>query len=387
MKISFETGIASQNKMGEELCGDVVEIQKDENSTVIVLSDGLGSGVKANILATLTSRIASRLLVQGVPLQEVVETVSNTLPVCQVRKVAYSTYSILQIFKDGRGYLIQYDNPRAILIRGNKPVFLKGKAQTFTGENGAAKTVNEITLHLQDGDILVFCSDGVTHAGIEALLPLGLGEDGLEKMLRQDVNLRNPAQFIAEDILEMCEMYSAGTMGDDTTAVVVKVRPLIKGVLLSGPPLEEREDKMMVDAFFDGSHRRRAICGGTSANIVSRIKNLPITAELGYFDPTVPPIARMPGVDLVTEGILTLTKVVEMLESGQVRLKGKKDGASLLLEWLLECDEIELLVGLRINAAHLTPGLPFRLGLRSTVLQRLCDLLRDRGKVCQIRWY
>ena len=175
-------------------------------------------------------------------------------------------------------------------------------------------------------------------------------------------------------------------MGDDTTAVVVKVRPLIKGVLLSGPPLENSEDQMMVDAFFEGE-RRRAVCGGTSANIVSRVRDLPITAELGYFDPTVPPIAKMPGVDLVTEGVLTLTKVVEMLESGQVRLKGKRDGASLLLEWLLECDEIELLVGLRINPAHLTPGLPFRLGLRSTVLQRLCDLLRDRGKVCQIRWY
>lgn len=386
MKISFETGIASQNKVGEELCGDVVEIQKDENSTVIVLSDGLGSGVKANILATLTSRIASRLLVQGVPLREVVETVSNTLPVCQVRKVAYSTYSILQIFKDGRGYLIQYDNPRAILIRDNKPIFLRGNEQTFTAEGGSAKMVNEITLNLRDGDVLVFCSDGVTHAGIEALLPLGLGEEGLERMLRQDVNLKNPAQFIAEDILEMCEMYSAGVMGDDTTAVVVKVRPLIKGVLLSGPPLENSEDQMMVDAFFEGE-RRRAVCGGTSANIVSRVRDLPITAELGYFDPTVPPIAKMPGVDLVTEGVLTLTKVVEMLESGQVRLKGKRDGASLLLEWLLECDEIELLVGLRINPAHLTPGLPFRLGLRSTVLQRLCDLLRDRGKVCQIRWY
>ncbi|MEA4893021.1 MAG: SpoIIE family protein phosphatase [Peptococcaceae bacterium] len=386
MKISFETGIASQNKVGEELCGDVVEIQKDEKSTVIVLSDGLGSGVKANILATLTSRIASRLLVQGVPLQEVVETVSNTLPVCQVRKVAYSTYSILQIFKDGRGYLIQYDNPRAILIRNGKPLFLRGNERIFSGEGESVKVVNEITLNLQEGDILVFCSDGVTHAGIEALIPLGLGEEGLERLLRQDINLKNPAQFIAEEILEMCEMYSAGVMGDDTTAVVVKVRPLTKGVLLSGPPLENSEDQMMVEAFFEGE-RRRVVCGGTSANIVSRIKKLPITAELGYFDPAVPPIARMPGVDLVTEGVLTLTKVVEMLESGQVRLKGKRDGASLLLKWLLECDEIELLVGLRINPAHLTPGLPFRLGLRSTVLQRLCDLLRDRGKICRIRWY
>lgn len=381
MTISFEVGIASQNKHDEVLCGDVVGIEKDEDSSVIVLSDGLGSGVKANILATLTARIAARLLIRGVPLQDAVETISETLPVCQVRNLAYSTFSILQIRQNGKGYLVQYDNPPAILVRRGNVTALRGDTRVI-----GRRVIRESNLELENGDILVLCSDGVTHAGIEALLPLGLEETGLVRLLRQEIELRNSAQLIAEDILEFCEMYSAGTLGDDTTAVVVKVRPVIRGVLFSGPPLEKNEDQLMVDAFFEGD-RRRAICGGTSANIVSRLKNLPVTVDMNYSDPNIPPVARMPGVDLVTEGILTLTRVVEMLESGVVRVKEKKDGASLLLKWLLECDEIELLVGLRINSAHLTPGLPFHLGLRSSVLQKLNDLLNQRGKLSRIRWY
>ncbi|HCP15542.1 MAG TPA: serine/threonine protein phosphatase [Peptococcaceae bacterium] len=381
MTISFEVGAASQNKHDEVLCGDVVEIEKDTQSSVIVLSDGLGSGVKANILATLTAKIAGRLLIRGVPLQEAVETISETLPVCQVRNLAYSTFSILQIYNDGKAYLVQFDNPTAILLRRGNVTPLRGEQRKI-----GKRMIRESNLELENGDILVLCSDGVTHAGLEALLPLGLEETGLIRLLQQEIDLRHSAQLIAEDILEFCEMYSAGTLGDDTTAVVVKVRPVIKGVLLSGPPLDKSEDELMVKAFFEGD-KHRAICGGTSANIVSRLKNLPVTVDMTYVDPDIPPIARMPGVDIVTEGILTLTRVVEMLESGLVRVKDKKDGASLLLKWLLECDEIELLVGLRINGAHLTPGLPFHLGLRSSVLQRLNDLLNQRGKLSCIRWY
>jgi hypothetical protein len=381
MTISFEVGIASRNKLGEELCGDVVEIEKDECSSVIVLSDGLGSGVKANILATLTAKIASRLLIRGVPLQEAVATISETLPVCQVRHLAYSTFSILQIHRNGKGYLAQYDNPAAVLIRRNNVTPLNG-VKRIIGQ----RVVSESNLTFEDGDILVFCSDGVTHAGIEALLPLGLGVEGLIKLLKQDIDLHRSAQVIAEDILEYCEMYSAGTMGDDTTAVVIKVRPVTRGVLLSGPPLEKSEDSLMVDTFFSGE-RRRAICGGTSANIVARLRQLPISVSCDYADVNIPPTASMPGVDIVTEGILTLTRVVEMLETGDVRVKDKKDGASLLLKWLLECDEIDFLVGLRINNAHLTPGLPFHLGLRSSVLQKLSDLLNERGKIVRISWY
>lgn len=381
MTISFDIGVASEHKHDEVLCGDVVEIEKNSQGSVIALSDGLGSGVKANILATLTSKISARLLIRGVPLQDVVETVSEALPVCQVRQLAYSTFSLLHIKEEGAAYLAQFDNPRALYISDGQLSFIEGQLRTIGQRN-----IYESDLQLKEGDLLILCSDGVTHAGIEALLPVGLGEEGLLKLVKQKINLKQSAQLIAEDIIEYCQSFSAGKLGDDTTVVAVKVRSRVRGILMSGPPLERIHDERMVDCFWR-EDRRRAIAGGATANMVSRLSKKSISVTLEYQDPAIPPVATMPGVDLVTEGILTLTKVVEMLESKRPRIKDKKDGASLLLKWLLDCDEIDFLVGLRINPAHLSPGLPFHMGLRSSVLQKLHDLLIERGKICHIHWY
>ncbi|MBZ4653664.1 MAG: Stage sporulation protein (SpoIIE) [Peptococcaceae bacterium] len=380
MKFALDTGIAGLAKKGEELCGDVVEIKKGQNSTVVVLSDGLGSGVKANILATLTSKIAANLLAKGVSLPEVVHTITETLPVCQTRKIAYSTFTVIQIDEEGRFQATQVDNPPVLLVRKSEIIPLTGKVKNIAGRN-----IMETSLELSEGDIIILVSDGVTHAGIGALLPLGLGIDGLIKILGNKINLLANAQEIAEEILEHCETFSALEPGDDITVVVLKLRKPVRGIMLSGPPLSEKDDSLVVEEFFAGE-RRRVVCGGTTANIVARERQVNLAVDYFYDDPLIPPTGSLPGVDLVTEGIITLTKVVELLEKGAVHVKNKKDGASRLLKWLLECDEIELMVGLRVNPAHMKGDLPFHLGLRATLLQRLAGLLSGRGKRVHIKW-
>lgn len=380
MKLALDTGIAALAKKGEELCGDVVEIKKGDNATVVVLSDGLGSGVKANILATLTSKIAANLLVKGVSLPEVVHTITETLPVCQTRKIAYSTFTVIRIDGENMLQATQVDNPPVLLVRNSEVIPLTGKVSNIAGRN-----IMEVSLKLTEGDIILLASDGVTHAGIGALLPLGLGLDGLIKMLQNKVNLSSGAQEIAEEVLEHCETFSALEPGDDITVVVLKLRKPVRGIMLSGPPLSEKDDSHVVEEFFAGE-RRRVVCGGTTANIVARERQVELAVDYFYEDPLIPPTGSLPGVDLVTEGIITLTKVVELLEKGAVHVKNKKDGASRLLKWLLECDEIEMLVGLRVNPAHMKGDLPFHLGLRATLLQRLAGLLSGRGKKVHIKW-
>jgi len=381
LKWSLDIGVASVAKKGEELCGDVVEINKGVDSLLVVLSDGLGSGVKANILGTLTGKIASHMLSRGVTLDEVVRTMAETLPVCQIRQIAYSTFTIVQFYDHGQAYIAQFDNPPLLLVRQGEVGHLPGRTRMIE-----QRQIWETEVVLQDEDILIIVSDGVTHAGIGALLPLGLGEDGLKRLVRDKISLSVNSQRIADQILDYCQAYSACQPGDDITVVVMKMRLPVRGILLSGPPLAKEKDREMVERFsrFAG---RKAICGGTTANIVARELGCRLQIDTVYEDAALPPLAHLDGVDLVTEGVLTLTKVVELLERGDQEYRRKKDGASLLLQWLLDCDELEMLVGLRVNPAHLEPGLGFELGLRSSLLQRLKDILTSRGKSVTISWY
>ena len=116
-----DIGYKSINHYGEQLCGDHVDvIEQNENSTVIVLADGLGSGVKASILSTLTSKIISTMVAEGLSVEECVKTIAATLPICSVRGVAYSTFTIIHLINNNTAELIQYDNPKIIFLRDGK---------------------------------------------------------------------------------------------------------------------------------------------------------------------------------------------------------------------------------------------------------------------------
>lgn len=381
MRWSLDIGVASVAKNGEELCGDVVEINKGKDSLIVVLSDGLGSGVKANILGTLTGKIASHMLMRGVALEEVVRTMAETLPVCQVREIAYSTFTIIQFYEHGQAYIAQFDNPPLLLVRNGEIRELPCRQKVID-----QRQIQEAEVALQEEDILIMVSDGVTHAGIGGLLPLGLGQEGLVRILQNKVDLTVDSQGIADQVLEYCLAYSACQPGDDITVVVMKLRRPIKGVLFSGPPLAKESDSQVVQEFIK-MNSRKAICGGTTANIVARETGRILKIAPVYEDMSLPPCASLEGVDLVTEGVLTLTRVVELLETGDHDYRRKKDGASLLLKWLLNCDEVEMLVGLQVNLAHLESGLSFELGLRTSLLQRLKEILTARGKNISIKWF
>ena len=111
-----DTGYASINKFGEQLCGDRVEMATTNGVTTLVLADGLGSGVKANILSTLTSKILCTMIANGMTIENCVETIASTLPVCKVRHMAYSTFSILKLNDDGKAYLAEFDCPGCIYV-------------------------------------------------------------------------------------------------------------------------------------------------------------------------------------------------------------------------------------------------------------------------------
>ncbi len=383
MKAFFEFGFRQINKKREELCGDSVEFSVRPDWATLVLSDGLGSGVKASILSTLTTRIATRMLDEGLPLEEVVRTVSETLPICSVRKIAYSTFSIGQLFTQGRAQLATFDSPTPFLVRSGKVQKLDYSEYELAG-----KRIQGCTCGIRPGDWLVLVSDGVLNAGIGGAHPLGWRWEEVARYLALHVHDSLTADGLADKLARVVEDLYQGPPGDDVTIAVVKTRWRRVVVIMAGPPVDKQDDTRVVELLIS-AHGRRVVCGGTTANIVSRHIGHGIDVDLETGTESVPACGRIEGLELVTEGTLTLTRALEIIRSdtpdGELRLR--IDGASRLAVMLGEADEIRMLVGRAINPAHQNPNLPRHLGIKAQVIQALAEELRRRGKQVDMEYF
>lgn len=375
MRLYYEWGIQQIRKRNEELCGDSVLVSRRSDSVTLALSDGLGSGVKANILATLTTRIAMHLLQNDLPLSEVVETLSKTLPVCEVRKLAYSTFVIAQFFGDGRARIVEFDTPPAILLRQRRRVALPYQERAIGN-----KTIHETVVDLEIGDWVVLVSDGVLNAGIGGVYPLGWGHEQTGRYLEEHTHPERTAQEVADNLGEAVTDLYAGPPGDDVSVVVIKVRHKIGATVLTGPPASKDLDEPTIARFLNRSGMHM-VCGGTTATIVSRQTGEPLEVDLETMRDNVPPMARMKNMDLVTEGILTLTRVHELLRAGATREKVRfqTDGASALIREMLSADHVHFIVGMAVNPAHQNPDLPGELDMKLTVVREIANELTRRG--------
>jgi hypothetical protein len=383
VKVFYEIGVKQINKRGEELCGDSVEFSLHPHSATLVFSDGMGSGVKASILSTLTTRIARRMLDEGLPLGEVVSTVSQTLPICHVRKIAYSTFSIAQLLTEGFAKLVLFDNPPPFLVRRSRIQELPYQEREVGG-----KRIYDYSCPLRPGDWLVLVSDGVVNAGIGGAYPLGWGWDEVGKYLETHVHESLSAEEMAKKLARVVADLYEGPPGDDVSIAVVKARHKRIVTLMAGPPVDEEEDERVVEVLMH-SPGRRVVCGGTTANIVARQLGRGIDVDIQTGTESVPATGRIEGLDLVTEGTLTLTKALEILrhETADADLRLKVDGASRLAMLLREADEVRILMGRAMNPAHQNPNLPRTLGLKAQVVESLAEELRRETREVEIEYF
>jgi hypothetical protein len=375
----------SLNKKGEELCGDQVKYLKTDKKTTVVLSDGLGSGVKANILATLTTEILITMLNADVPLEEVLKTIIATLPICQVRKIAYSTFTIIQVnCETAKFKVINFDNPPFLFFHHGKTVQLETKTEKILDK--------KITLtegYLERGDFLGAISDGVLYAGMGVELNFGWGWENIAQYI-ENVSLTNPrkAQVIVSKVIQKTHELYRGEIGDDATFVGIYVRKRNPLMIFTGPPLDEKQDKKYVDQLIEFKGRK-VICGGTTGNIVAKHIHQSIEMDLSTMRKELPPIGQLQGVDLVTEGILTLSKATEYIKICNCdlsRLSCDRNGAYLLAKEILEADSIVFLVGQKINEFYQNPLLPKNISIRRSLIEDLVQFLRDRQKEVTVEY-
>lgn len=388
MSLFTDIGCGSLNKYGEELCGDKVEVSRNSDRGIIVLADGLGSGVKANILSTLTSKIIGTMLSEGSTIDEAVETIASTLPVCSERGIAYSTFSILEIYKSGEGYLVEFDNPPVISLKGGKFIPLNKTTRKVAG-----KVINESHFTVEPGDAFVMVSDGAIHAGIGQTLNFGWQWDNLmryaESSWRRDISPRKYSHLI----LSVCESLYANKPGDDTTVVAVQARPEQKVNVMIGPPVDSKDDSYVVSKLMEGGSKK-VVCGGTTAQIVSRVIGKKIDADFNYVNPAIPPTAHIDGIDLTTEGVLTMSKALQYAkkyvseDSSDDAGIDRDDGASKLEKILLEeSTDVHFFVGRAINPAHQNPDFPLNFGIKLKLVEEMALCLKSLGKKVVVEYF
>ena len=384
-----DIGCKSINHIGEQLCGDHVDIvEQGDNSTVIVLADGLGSGVKASILSTLTSKIISTMMAQGLSLEECVSTIAATLPICSVRGVAYSTFTIIHIIDNSTVELIQYDNPQIIMLRDCE-IYDYPVSEVIIG----GKKILKSNIKLRENDIFIAMSDGCPHAGIGTAFNFGWKRDDIAEFIRSVAHVGFTAKTLSTMLIDECNKLYGGKPGDDATACVIRIRKREPMNILFGPPSHRDDCDRMMSLFFskEGKH---LICGGTTSSIAAKYLGKEVKTTLKFERSDVPPIAYIDGVDLVTEGVITINKVLEYAKDAlgdneeYAHWSVSQDGASLISRMLFEeATDINFYVGRAINPAHQNPDLPINFNIKMNLVQELSECLRKMGKRIKVSYF
>ncbi len=378
--MAYHVDIFSQQliRTGEEVCGDTVQIRRGEDQSIAVLSDGLGSGIKARILSTLTARIIVEMLAAKAPIDETVRTVVGTLPVCQVRQLAYATFTAAIVDHDtGVFQIFNFDNPRVIWLRGGRVHNPPRQMRDILGRQVAV-----LSDTLVPGDFIALISDGVLHAGLGRTHNLEWNWEALANYLQQSVrHFAGPSRAAISRVMRKVWNLYGGQIGDDCSIVGIAARQSRMLSLFTGPPLDEETDESVVQRFL-ARPGRHVVCGGTTGNIVGRyLDELPET-DMSTMRPGIPPIARMREIDLLTEGILTMSRTLELLRSAAdgAAVPQGESGDILLARELTLADHIHIIMGQRINDSYQSPDLPPNLSLRKSLVDDLVQVLRRLGK-------
>ena len=376
----IDVDFCRQAKAGQVVAGDVFLSRKikEEGRIITVLSDGLGSGVKAGVLANLTATMALRYTSAFVDVRQSAKTIMDTLPVCEQRKISYSTFTIVDLDADGKTRVIEHGNPPLVLLRGQTPVPIERASLTL--ETWKDRVIHYSEFDTQLSDRIVFFSDGVSQSGLgRAGLPLGWGQDRVIDFLQRQISAENEisSRELSRKLVAEALTNDGRAAKDDITCGTIYYRRPRRLLVITGPPFNKERDGELAERVrtFDG---RKVICGGTTAGIVSRLLGWPVRMDLKNLNPEIPPPAVMEGIDLVTEGTITLAKVAEILDCGNPGEPARKNPANDLVSLMLQSDIVEFMVGMRINEAHQNPNIPVELDLRRNIIRKIASLLEMR---------
>jgi len=373
----IDIACSQKKKYNQNAYGDYFASNRfpNMNRVVAVLSDGLGSGIKANILACMTSTMLLKFMENHSDIEKSCEIIMNSLPVCKVRGISYSTFSAIDCFENGKAKIVEEGNPDFIWIRGGE--VLQPEYQSIQSKDFKNRKMKVYNIKLEKYDRIIFCSDGATQVAMGSKrYPLGLERSGLIKIIlnkleqEPEISSKNLSEYLVKQI----ELIAPNKeLKDDTSILSIYFRDPRESLIFTGPPFHGEKDNYYAKTFMEFKGKK-AISGGTTANIISRELNIPVIAKLSMNSGKLPGLSEMAGVDLVTEGILTLTKTLEYLESGDT----EENAAKTLMDFLLDSDVINFLVGAQMNKAHYDPNLPIEIEIRKNIIKKIAKVLEEK---------
>ncbi len=371
-------------KAGEEVCGDSVKYTASDENVFFVLSDGLGSGIKANIFSNLTVGIMLTMAAADMPISEIVRTVSRTLPIDPDRGMAYSTFTVVNVQPSGLSTFIVYDNPDPIILeKGSlfRPEYEEKVVQD--------KILRKAVVQLAPGDTMFLISDGVTYAGLGTSLRFGWGWEDAAAFIERTQHATQSVEKTVDEVIDKVERLYGGRPGDDATILGAVVRDLRRTVILTGPPMDPDDDVRVVNEFLQ-TPGEKVVCGGTTTNIVCRETGRTAEVDVATARPDCPPMGSMPGVDLVTEGVLTISKAIQLVrqaDGDEQNVPRDRNGAAELARTMLRSDHVKFIAGLRVDPLYQNPLLPLSISLRKYLIEELAGLLRTAGKSVEIDYH
>ena len=381
-KYFIEIGCQQRNHHEARVCGDVFLSHRirEEGRTIVVLSDGLGHGIKANLLATLTSTLAVNLTEEHKSIDRIAEIIMDTLPVDQEKQLNFATFTILDIEQDGTVSVLEYENPQTLFMKGNRIYEPGWNCLILSSEKNRGKEILNTSIHAMKEDRIVFFSDGVVQSGLGSeKFPMGWGEENVKHFILEKINDENDisALKLASLVVNKANQNDNFFPKDDTSCIVIYFREPRKLMICTGPP-QDHENDSVVASILQEFKGKKIICGATTGGMIAREWGTEIVDDVIMHDPELPPVSHMKGVELITEGILTLSKVSELLKIYNQNYNLGNGPADQIIRLIMESDEIDFLVGTSINIAHQDPSLPVELELRRTVVHRIVRLLEQR---------
>ncbi len=379
--VHVDIEVSQSSKRDKQPCGDVVKYFRTPNCTTIIISDGMGSGIKANIAATMCIARLEELVKSGFTLRQAFSNLVKTMEEARNNELPYAVFTIARILSDGLVTVLTYEMPPVFTLSKHHSMVLENRSMMI--EKGVVK---ESDFKIQPGDALVFLSDGIEQAGLGKGYIHGWGDEGIQRFI--DDQLQNGA--IYREIPELLRREAInkwkGRQEDDCTVVAAYFRPGKTINIFTGPPTNSDNDSKIVEEFF-ASPGLKIVCGATTAKIVARETGAELEMEENYTSNITPVNYYLDGTDLVTEGAVTLNQVYNVWDEDTSTLD-KDNPVTDLYSLLSVVDRVNFFVGMAQNPANSDISFA-QMGIlnRSKIVKLLAEKLENDGKLVVIKYY